>query len=349
MTVGIARRHRPARGHVGARRSPRPVRRAARARRPCTGTSIPNAEGFWAITKHADVKAISHDVATFSTEVGSRSSSTRTDGAMEFHRMTLLQMDPPKHNRYRRLVSAGFTPRMITMLIDSIDDARQEHRRARRRPRRDRVHDGHRRRAADAGDLRDDRHPRGGPAPRHRAGQPAWSAPRIPTSSRPRRTASSPSAEIYALCDELAADRRQHPRDDIMSILVHAEVDGDRLTETELNLFFVLLVVAGNETTRNLIAHAMLALIEHPDARAELVAGIDDDELWATADRGDAPLGRVDPQLPPHGHARHRDPRRARSRQGRQGRHVLRVGQPRRGGVRRLDDASTSAARRTTT
>src|SRR5207248_2401154 len=91
------------------------------------------------------------------------------------------------------------------------------------------------------------------------------------------------SAELYALCDELAADRRRNPRDDIMSILVDAEIDGDRLTDTELNLFFVLLVVAGNETTRNLIAHAMLALIEHPDARAELVAGIDDDALWDCA------------------------------------------------------------------
>jgi cholest-4-en-3-one 26-monooxygenase len=88
------------------------------------------------------------------------------------------------------------------------------------------------------------------------------------------------SAELYALCDALAADRRQNPRDDIMSILVHAEIDGDRLTDTELNLFFVLLVVAGNETTRNLIAHAMLALIDHPEARAELVANIDDDALW---------------------------------------------------------------------
>jgi cholest-4-en-3-one 26-monooxygenase len=77
----------------------------------------PDAEGFWAITKHADVKAISHDVATFSTEVGSAFILDQDEEAMVFHRMTLLQMDPPKHNRYRRLVSAGFTPRMITMLI----------------------------------------------------------------------------------------------------------------------------------------------------------------------------------------------------------------------------------------
>jgi cholest-4-en-3-one 26-monooxygenase len=91
------------------------------------------------------------------------------------------------------------------------------------------------------------------------------------------------AAEMYAICDELAADRRINPRDDIMSVLVNAEVDGDRLSETELNLFFVLLVVAGNETTRNLIAHAMLALIDNPDARRELVEGIDDEVLWDSA------------------------------------------------------------------
>jgi cholest-4-en-3-one 26-monooxygenase len=89
--------------------------------------------------------------------------------------------------------------------------------------------------------------------------------------------------EIYAYCDAIAADRRANPRDDIMSTLVHAEVDGDRLGDQELNLFFVLLCVAGNETTRNLISHAMMALIEHPDARRELAANIDDDALWNTA------------------------------------------------------------------
>src|SRR3546814_18854468 len=69
--------------------------------------------------------------------------------------------------------------------------------------------------------------------------------------------------EIYALCDAVAADRRQNPRDDIMTALVQAELDGERLDDLELNLFFVTLVVAGNETTRNLINHSMLALIEH--------------------------------------------------------------------------------------
>ena len=62
--------------------------------------------------------------------------------------------------------------------------------------------------------------------------------------------------EVYAMCDAVAADRRDNPRDDIMTALVNAEVDGERLDDMDLNLFFVTLVVAGNETTRNLINHA---------------------------------------------------------------------------------------------
>ncbi|HEX2384021.1 MAG TPA: cytochrome P450 [Acidimicrobiales bacterium] len=242
----------------------------------------PNARGFWAITKHADVKAVSHDAATFSTEVGSAFILDQDPSALEFHRMTLLQMDPPKHNRYRRLVSAGFTPRMISMLADSIAT------RARTIVESIEGRDEIEFTLDIAAELpmqaicemigipEEDRHRATALANRLVGAQD----PDFQSSEEDSQLA---SAELYALCDELAADRRKNPRDDIMSILVGAEVDGDRLTDTELNLFFVLLVVAGNETTRNLIAHAMLALIERPDARAELVAGIDDDALWATA------------------------------------------------------------------
>ena len=242
----------------------------------------PNAEGFWAITKHADVKAISRDVETFSTEVGSAFILDQDPMAMEFHRMTLLQMDPPKHNRYRRLVSAGFTPRMIAMLTDSIAE-----------------------RAVRIVEAVAGRHEIefvmdiaaelpmqaicemiGIPeADRHRA---TSLANRLVGSQDPDFQSTEEdghiaAAEMYALCDAIAADRRTSPRDDIMSVLVNAEFDGDQLSESELNLFFVLLVVAGNETTRNLIAHSMLALLDNPEARAELVANIDDNDLWDTA------------------------------------------------------------------
>jgi cholest-4-en-3-one 26-monooxygenase len=88
------------------------------------------------------------------------------------------------------------------------------------------------------------------------------------------------AAEVFMMCDAVAADRRQHPRDDIMTALVQAELDGERLDEAELNLFFITLVVAGNETTRNLINHSMLALIDHPDQAQRLR---DDPSLWDTA------------------------------------------------------------------
>ena len=88
------------------------------------------------------------------------------------------------------------------------------------------------------------------------------------------------SAELYAYANELAAVRRKDPRDDIITTLLNAEVDGERLTEYEFDLFFMLLAVAGNETTRNAITHGMHALIEHPDQRQRL---IDDPELMPTA------------------------------------------------------------------
>jgi cholest-4-en-3-one 26-monooxygenase len=86
--------------------------------------------------------------------------------------------------------------------------------------------------------------------------------------------------EIYMLCDAVAADRRANPRDDIMTALVQAEVDGERLDDAELNLFFITLIVAGNETTRNLINHSAVVMMEHPE-QAQMLR--DDPSLWDSA------------------------------------------------------------------
>ena len=250
--------------------------------------------------------------------------------------MTLLNMDPPKHNRYRRLVSAGFTPRMITEL---------QRRRSASGPGASSTTIAERGECEFVEDVaaelplqvicemigvpEEDRHL-----------VFDWSNRLVGFQDPDFRTTPEDgemaAAEIYAYCDAIAADRRANPRDDIMSTLVHAEVDGDRLTDMELNMFFVLLVVAGNETTRNLIAHAMLAVIEHPDARAELLAGIDDDALWATATEEFLRWGSSIHNFRRTATQRHRDPRRAH-RRGRQGRHLLHVRQPRRGRLRRPD------------
>ena len=233
--------------------------------------------GFWAITKHADVRAMSHDCATFSSELGGTFIPTADEESLSHLRLTILNMDPPKHNRYRRLVSKGFTPRMIAMLVEEIE-----------------------RRAAVVVDevcekgevefveeiaaqvpvqmicemigLEKEVWPRMFEISNQLIGSrddPDYQE--LPGGPQ------AAAAEIYALCDAVAADRRVNPREDIMTALVQAELEGERLDDVELNLFFITLVVAGNETTRNLINHSMLAMIEHPDQAQRLR---DDPSLW---------------------------------------------------------------------
>ena len=128
----------------------------------------------------------------------------------------------------------------------------------------------------------------------------------------------------------LAADRAQAPREDLVSALVTANIDGEQLTSAELASFFILLVVAGNETTRNALSHALMLLTEYPDQRALLLG------RHGRPARG---RGRGDRQVRLAGriHAANPHPglhhERAGLPQGRQGGAVLLLGQPRRGPV----------------
>jgi cholest-4-en-3-one 26-monooxygenase len=239
----------------------------------------PDGPGFWAVTRHADVVAVSRDSATWSSELGGTFIDDQTDEALAQLRLTILNMDPPKHHRYRRLVSRGFTPRMVAQLVETIDTR--------------------------AARIVDEVIDRGGcdfvedvavklPLEMicEMIGLPEADWPRMfelsnllvgfddPEYRANPDAGAQAAAEIYAYCDAVAADRRAHPRDDLMTALVQAEVDGERLDDLELNLFFVTLVVAGNETTRNLITHSMQALIDHPDQARRLR---DDPDLWPTA------------------------------------------------------------------
>src|SRR6185436_17509573 len=81
---------------------------------------------------------------------------------------------------------------------------------------------------------------------------------------------------LHQVANALAAERRETPGNDLISALVHAEVDGDRLTDAEVAAFFVLLAVAGNDTTLQTTSHALKALTDHPDQRAWLMADFDD-------------------------------------------------------------------------
>jgi cholest-4-en-3-one 26-monooxygenase len=239
----------------------------------------PDGKGFWAVTKHADVVAISRDNATYSSELGGTFIETQTDEALAKIRLSILNMDPPKHNRYRRLVSKGFTPRMVGRLQATILQ------RAKR--------------------IVDDVIERGecefvediaAKLPLEiiceMIGLPEADWPRMfelsnklvgfddPEYRTSPEEGELAAAEIFGYCDQIAATRRTDPVDDIMSALVHAEVDGEKLDDIELNLFFVTLVVAGNETTRNLINHSLLALVANPGEAQRLR---DDPDLWPTA------------------------------------------------------------------
>jgi cholest-4-en-3-one 26-monooxygenase len=235
--------------------------------------------GFWAVTRHADVLAVSRDPQTFSSERGATFIDDQTEESLATMRLTILNMDPPKHNRYRRLVSRGFTPRVIAQLNETIE-----------------------RRAAL---IVDDIVERGEcefveevaallPLQMicEMIGLPASDWARMfelsnlmigfddPDLQPTPEAGHAAAMEIFNYCDQVAANRRANPQDDLMSALVHGEVDGERLDDLELNLFFVTLVVAGNETTRNLTNHAMLALLDHPDQIERLR---EDPDLWPTA------------------------------------------------------------------
>ncbi len=251
-----------------------------RAEAPVYWHPEPDDVGFWALTKHADVRAVSHDHDTYSAEVGGTFIPTADEESLAQLRLAILNMDPPKHNRYRRLVSSGFTPRMITALVDQIE------RRAAA------VIDG----VCEKGEV-EFVEEIAAQVPVQMICQMIGLEPEVwprmfeisnqlvgsrddPDYQELPGGPEAAAMEIYALCDAVAADRRASPRDDIMTALVQAEVEGERLDDFELNMFFVTLVVAGNETTRNLINHSMIALIDNPDQAQRLR---DDPSLWDTA------------------------------------------------------------------
>jgi cholest-4-en-3-one 26-monooxygenase len=238
----------------------------------------PDGPGFWAITKHADVRTISHDWETYSSELGATFIPTQDEEVLAQLRLTILNQDPPRHNRARRLVSKAFTPRMIALLVEEIE-----------------------RRAAAVVDAVIDRGECDfvediaaqvpvqmicemiGLEPEQWPRMFEISNDVIGARDDPEYAhvdTEAASGEIFALCDAVAEDRRANPRDDLMTALVQAEIDGERLDNLELNLFFITLVVAGNETTRNLINHSLLALVEHPDAAERLRR---EPELWDSA------------------------------------------------------------------
>lgn len=245
-----------------------------------------NDDGFWAVTRHRDVVAISRDSDTFSSYentaiVRFQSGSTREQ--IEMQRVIMLNIDPPHHTKVRGIVSRGFTPRAINNLRDVLNErAKTIVQDALAKGTGDFVTDVACELPLQAiaeliGVPQEDRHKLF-----------AWSNDMVgyddPEYSGDGETA---AAEILGYSMLMAEDRRACPREDIVSKLVSAQVDGDELTSDEFGFFVILLAVAGNETTRNAISHGMLAFLDHPDQWELFKAqrpntAVDEIVRWAT-------------------------------------------------------------------
>ena len=227
--------------------------------------------GFWVVTKYRDVWAISLDQATFSSAKGGTILRQWSEEDAEHSRRLMLNMDPPRHTKYRRLVNLGFSPKMVNRLEPHVREMA------------DRIIDG----VAARGEcdfvtevaaelpLQVILEMMGVPLEdRHMIFD--WSNQMIgfddPEYGDSEVTGKIAAAGMYMYANELALERQRCPRDDLVTVLMQAEVEGEKLSEADFDSFFLLLAVAGNETTRNLIAGGMLALLEHPEQWARLLA-----------------------------------------------------------------------------
>ena len=234
---------------------------------------FPRGSGYWALTRHADILEASRTPAVFCSGQG----SNITDLTPELNEFfgSMINMDDPRHARLRGIVSRGFNRRMIARVEDDVE------RTAARivsdvidRGECDFVTD-----VAAALPLSIVCDMMGIPESQYRfvfertniilgAGDPEY----IPDQTKVVEAILTAGWELSEMVQDLGRHRREHPTDDLTSALINADVDGDGLTDQELGSFFVLLVAAGNETTRNAISHGLKTLCDHPEQRARWAA-----------------------------------------------------------------------------
>src|SRR4051794_17354296 len=244
-------------------------------------TEYPDEAGFWSVTLPDDIHEVSHDWKTYSSERGGVTALTNAVMPLELIQAMFIGMDPPKHDRLKALFQRGFTPKRIAehegeireITIDVLE--RLEGR--------------------ETCDLVTDVaqpvvsrviHSFMGIPPEDDAtwarlmnaimgaGDPDLNPAGIETVMQ------RDVPEMFERCGRLIAERRENPTDDLTSVLVHADVDGQRLEEHEIVMGFFLLVAAGNDSTKATYSSAMRALLEHPEQMKMLV---DDPSLIAGA------------------------------------------------------------------
>ena len=233
---------------------------------------FPRGPGFWSLTRYADVVRASCEAESFISGRGSNIGDLPIELAEFFGSM--INMDAPRHTKLRRLVSAGFTPRILRDVESSVRvQARRIVDAVAPKGACDFVDE-----IASALPLRIICDMMGIPESDHRR---IYELTNIilgigdPEYGTTIETLMTASMELFQYAQGLAEERQANPREDITTALMQAEVDGERLTVAELGSFFILLVAAGNETTRNAISHGMKALTDFPAERAKWMADFD--------------------------------------------------------------------------
>ncbi|HZU40560.1 MAG TPA: cytochrome P450 [Solirubrobacteraceae bacterium] len=234
-------------------------------------TEYPAEDGYWSVTRADDVHTVSRDWRTYSSELGGVTATTHVF-PLELARAMFIGMDPPKHDRLKMLFQAGFTPKRIAahepaireIVVDVLE-------RLKGRTHADLVTDVaqpivSRVIGSFMGIPPEDDH--------------AWAT--LMNSALgigdPDLNPEGVGAllerdipEIFARCSRMIAERRERPTDDLTSVLVHAEIDGQKLEEHEIVMGFFLLVAAGNDSTKATYCSGMRALMDHPDQKALLL------------------------------------------------------------------------------
>jgi cytochrome P450 len=227
--------------------------------------------GYWAVVRHADIRAVSRDAATFCSGRG----VMFEDAPQEFldAAQSFLAMDDPQHAKIRGLVSKAFAPRHVRTIEDGI--------RADARTIVAQLEDGA---TGDFVECVAKRLPLmtimrmlGAPESDHERlvehadALVSWNDPEFLAGREPLVMMGEAIGALHEAATAIAAERRRSPAGDLITALVEAEVDGERLSDFDIASFFVLLSVAGNDTTRHTSSHAMRALSEFPEQRAALL------------------------------------------------------------------------------
>ncbi|AMO59372.1 cytochrome P450 CYP125 [Mycolicibacterium phlei] len=244
-------------------------------------------KGYWIVTKHKDVKEVSRRSDVFGSSPDGAIPvwpQSMTRDAIDLQRNVLLNMDAPQHTRLRKIISRGFTPRAIGRLEDELAARAQKIAETAA--------------AQETGDFveqvacelplqaiaellgvpQDDRDKLFRWSNEMTAGEDPEYADIDPAMS---------SVELIQYAMKMAEERAKNPTEDIVTKLIEADIDGEKLSDDEFGFFVVMLAVAGNETTRNSTTHGMIAFAENPDQwelfkRERPETAVDEIVRWAT-------------------------------------------------------------------